>query len=139
MYHTPLSYLLCQCMVLYQFNKFSNLCFIFLCFFLSLLCFKVWSSNFESSGAPSRDMFINQKILPLDKLDQQEGILVYNVINGTYLLNDFLNHVDVRHQIQLRNIGDLRIQLYATTHSQLFVRYRAINTWNGLSRNLRSS
>ena len=58
----------------------------------------------------SRDIFINQKILPLDKLiNQQEGILAYKVINGTYLLNDFLNHGDVWHQIQLRNIGDLRV------------------------------
>ena len=88
----------------------------------------------------SRDIFINEKILPLDELiNQQEGILAYKVINGTYMLNDFLNNGDVRHQIQLRNIGDLRIPLYATTHSQLFVRYRAINTWNGLSGDLRSS
>ena len=43
-----------------------------------------------------RDIFINQKILPLDKLiNQQEGILSYKVINGTFLLNDFLNHGDV--------------------------------------------
>ena len=42
----------------------------------------------------SRDIFINQKILPLDKLiNQQEGILAYKVINGTYLWNDFLNHL----------------------------------------------
>ena len=34
---------------------------------------------------------------------------------GKYLLNDFLNHGNVRHQIQLRNNGDLRIPLYATT------------------------
>ena len=69
---------------------------------------------------------MNQKILPLDKLiNQREGILAYKVINGTFLLNDFLNHGDVRHKIQLRNIGDLRILLfiqYTATHSQLFVR-----------------
>ena len=77
----------------------------------------------------SRDIFINQKILPLDKLiNQQEGILAYKVINGTYLLNDFLNRGDVGHQIQLRNGGDLRKPLYAATQSQLFVRYRAIKT-----------
>ena len=86
-----------------------------------------------------RDIFINQKILPLDKLiNQQEGILAYKVINGSYLLNDFLNHGDVRHQIQLRNIGDLR-PLYAATQSQLCFRYRAIYTWNGLSGDLRSA
>ena len=51
----------------------------------------------------SRDIFINQKMLPLDKLiNQQEGMLAYKVINGTYLLNDFLNHGDVGHQIQLK-------------------------------------
>ena len=72
-------------------------------------------------------------------INQQEGILEYKVFNGTYLLNDFLNHGDVRQKIQLRNIGDLRIPLYAATQSQLFVRYRAINMWNGLSGDLRSS
>ena len=78
--------------------------------------------------------------MPLDKLiNQQEGILAYMVINGTYLLNDLLNRGDVRHQIQLSNIGDLRIPLHAATQSQLFVRYRAINTRNGLSGDLRSS
>ena len=76
----------------------------------------------------------------MDKLiNQQEGILAYRVIKGTYLLNDFLNHGDVRHQIQLRNVSDLRIPLYTATQSQLFIRYRAINTWNGLSGDLRSS
>ena len=80
---------------------------------------------YTAQQAHSRDIFINQKILPLDELiNQQEGILAYKVINGTFLLNDFLNHVEVRHQIQLRNIGDLRIPLYTTTQSQLFVRYR---------------
>ena len=39
----------------------------------------------------SWDIFLNQKILPLDKLiNQQEGILAYKVINGTYLLGDIL-------------------------------------------------
>ena len=90
----------------------------------------------------SRDIFINQKILPLYKLiNEQEGILAYKVINGTHLLNEFLNNGDahVRHQIQLRNIGDLSILLHAATQSQLFVLYRAVNTWNGLSGDLRSS
>ena len=37
----------------------------------------------------SRDIFVIQKILPLDKLiNQQEGILAYKVVNGTYLLGD---------------------------------------------------
>ena len=112
-------------------------------------CINVWSSTyrtnfktlctaqkrsvctlFDTAQLPhSRDIFINQKILPLDKLiNQQEGILAYKVINGTYLLNDFLNHGDVGPQIQLRNGGDLRIPLYAATQSQLFIRYRAIKT-----------
>ena len=76
------------------------------------------------SAAPFKRYLINQKILPLDKLiNQQEGILAYEVINGTYLLNDFLNHGDVGHQIQLRNGGDLRMPLCAAIQSQLFVRY----------------
>ena len=88
----------------------------------------------------SKDIFINQKFLPLNKLiNQQEGILTYKIINAAHLLNDFLNHGDVGHQIQLINGGDLMIPLYAATQSQLFVRYRAIKTWNGLAGDLRSS
>ena len=92
------------------------------------------------SAAPFKRYLHQSKNLPLDKLiNQKEVILAYKVMNDTYLLNDFLNRGDVRHQIQLRNIGDLKIPLYATTHSQLFIRDRAINTWNGLSGDLRSS
>ena len=87
-----------------------------------------------------RDIFINQKMLPLDELiNQQEGINAYVVINGTFLLNDFFNHGKVRHQIQLRNIFDLRLPVCTATQSQLFVRNRAINMWNGLSGDLRSA
>ena len=98
-------------------------------------------THFATAQQPhNKDIFINQKILPLDKLiNQQEGILAYQVINGTYLLDDFLNHGDVGQQIQLRNGGDLRIPLYAATQSQLFVRYRALKAQNGLSGDLRSS
>ena len=32
---------------------------------------------------------------------------------------DGVNHADVRHRIQLRNIGDLRIPLYTATQPQL--------------------
>ena len=112
-------------------------------------CFKLFQlfqkrsvrTLFATAQQPhSRDIFIIQKNLPLDKVtNQHEGILAYKVINDTFLLNDFLNHGDVGHQIQLRNIGDLRITFYAATQSQLFVRYRAIKTWNGLSGDLRSS
>ena len=92
------------------------------------------------SAAPFERYLHQSKILPLDKLiNQPEGTLAYKVINGTFLLNDFLKHGEVRHQIQLRNIDDLMIPLYTATQSQLFVRYRAINTWNGLSGDLCSS
>ena len=98
-------------------------------------CINVWSSTyrtnlksvctaqkrsvrtfFATAQQPhSRDIFINQKILPLYLLiNQQEGILAYKVINGTYLLNDFLNHGDVRHRIQLRNNVDMRIPLHVS-------------------------
>ena len=60
----------------------------------------VHSSLYTAQQPHSRDIFINQKILPLYKLiNQEEGILAYKVINGTFLLNDFLNHGEVRHQI----------------------------------------
>ena len=52
----------------------------------------------------SRDIFLNQKILPLDKLiNQQEGILAYKVLNGTYLLGDFLTDRHELDHYQLRN------------------------------------
>ena len=75
-------------------------------------CVNVWSSTYQtnlilkcyvlhkcyvralfatSQQPHSRDIFLNQKILPLDKLtNQQEGILAYKVINGTYLLGNIL-------------------------------------------------
>ena len=67
-------------------------------------CINVWSSTYRTNFKTlctaqkrsvrtlfvtaqqphSREIFINQKILPLDKLiNQQEGILAYKVINGT--------------------------------------------------------
>ena len=77
------------------------------------------SAYFATVQQPhSRDMFINQKFLSLDKLiNQQEGLFSYKVINGTCLLNDLLNHGDVRNQIKLKNIGDLRIPLYTCSNT----------------------
>ena len=81
----------------------------------------------------SRDIFLYQKILPLDKfINQQEGILAYKVINGTYLLGDILTDRHDLHHYQLRNYENRRIPQHSTTHSQLFIRYRAIKTWNSL-------
>ena len=58
----------------------------------------------------SRDIFLNQKILPLDKLiNQQEGILAYKVINGTYLPGDILTDIHELDHYQLRNYENLRI------------------------------
>ena len=77
----------------------------------------------------SRDIFLNQKILQLDKLiNQQEGIPAYKVINGTYLLGDILTDRHKLDHYQLRNYENLRITLHSTTRSQLFIRYRAIKT-----------
>ena len=41
---------------------------------------------------------------------------------------NYINHVN-ESSTRLINNGDLRIPLHATTHSQLFVRDRAIKTW----------
>lgn len=49
-----------------------------------------------------------------------------------YMLNNFHNHGEVRHQIQLKNNGDLRIPLLCNYIFSTLVRYRAINTWNDL-------
>ena len=57
-------------------------------------------------------IFLNQKILTLDKLiNQQEGILAYKVINGTYLLGDILTDRHELDHYQLRNYENLRISL----------------------------
>ena len=41
----------------------------------------------------SSDIFLNQKILDLDKLiNKKKWILAYKVINGTYLLGDINNN-----------------------------------------------
>ena len=88
----------------------------------------------------SRDIFVKQKILTHDKLiNQQEGILAYTVINGTYLLGDILTDGHELDHYQLRNYEYLRIPLHSTTHRQLFIRYRAIITWNSLPGDLRSA
>ena len=86
----------------------------------------------------SRDIFLNQKILPLYTLiNQQEGIFAYKVINGTYLLGDILTDRHELDHYQLRNYENVRIPLQSTTHSQLFIRYRASKTWNSLPGDLR--
>ena len=72
----------------------------------------------------SRDIFLNQKIVPLDKLiKQQEGILAYKVISGTYLLADILTDRHELDHYQRINYENIRIKLHSTTHSQLFIRY----------------
>ena len=84
--------------------------------------------------------FLKSKILTLDKLiNQQEGILAYKVINGTYLLGDILTDRHELDHYQLKNYENLRIPLHSTTYSQLFIRYRAIKTSNSLPGDLRSA
>ena len=99
-------------------------------------CVNVWSSAFKTNliivctaqkrsvpelfATPqqphSRDIFLNQIILPLDQLIQQEGILAYKVINGTYLLGDILTDRHDLHHNQLRNDENLRIPRHSTSH-----------------------
>ena len=81
----------------------------------------------QRSATLLMDIFLNRKFFPLDKLiNQQEGILAYKVINGTYLLGDILTDKHELDHYQLRNYENLRIPLQSTTHSQLFIRYLAI-------------
>ena len=64
------------------------------------------------------DIFLNQKILHLDKLiNQQEGILANKVINGTFLLGDILTYRHDLHHYQLTIDENLRIPLHSTTHN----------------------
>ena len=89
-------------------------------------------SLFATAQQPhSRDIFIAQKKFAPEKLIKlPEGILAYKVNIGQYLLRNFLADGHVDRHYQLRNDADLRIPLHVTTHAQLFIRYRAIKTWN---------
>ena len=59
--------------------------------------------------------FLNQKILNFNKLiNQQEGILGYKVISGTYLLGDILTDRHELDHYQLRNYENLRTALNDT-------------------------
>ena len=69
-----------------------------------------------------RAIFLNQKILPLDKLiNQQEGILAYKVINDTYLLGDILTDRHELDHYQLRNYENLRIPLHSSNDTQSII------------------
>ena len=98
-------------------------------------------SFFATTQQPySTDIFTVQKILPLAELIRlQEGILAYTVNSGQYLLGNFLTVGHVGRHYQIRNNANMRIPLYATTHAQQFIRYRAIKTRNNSPENLRSS
>ena len=98
------------------------------------------SALFATAQQPhSRDIFLNQKILPLDKLIiQQEGILAYKVINGTYLLGDILTDrhelvlstqrhtVNYLFVIQLSKLGIVYLVIYVAHHTFQF--YEQIKT-----------
>ena len=85
----------------------------------------------------SGDIVLNEKVLFLDKLINQQGILAYKVINGTYLLSDILTDKHDLDHYQHRNYENLRISLHSTTHYQLIIRYRAMKIWNSLLGDLR--
>ena len=70
-------------------------------------------------------------------INQQERIRAYKVINDTYLLGDILSDRHEFDHYQPRNYENLRIPLHST--SQLFIRYRAIKTWNSLPGDLHSA
>ena len=102
---------------------------------------ELFSSVFRGASAYGvRKQFINNFDFPLGPVfaGNNNIILAYKVIIVTYLLNDFsiMEMSGIKSNL---NNGDLRIPLYATTHSQFFIRYRAINTWIGLSCDLRLS
>ena len=78
-------------------------------------------------------------LIKVEQLVCGNKILAHKVISGTCLLGDILTIGHDLRQQQLRNDDNLRITLHSTTHSQLFIRYRAIKTWNSLSDDLRSA
>ena len=70
-------------------------------------------------AATALEGYIHKKILPLDKLiNQQEGILAYKVINGIYLIDILTDRHELDHY-QLKNYENLRIPLHSSTHNQL--------------------
>ena len=60
-------------------------------------------------------------------------------INATYLIGDILTERHELDHYKPGNCVNLRIPLHSTTHSQLFIRYRAIKTWNSLPGDLHSA
>ena len=59
-------------------------------------------------------------------------------MNGRYLLGNILTDRHELDHYQLRNYENLKIPLHSMTHSQLFIRYRTIKTWNSLTGDLRN-
>ena len=81
-----------------------------------------WAHSLLQPTTHSRDIFMAEEYLPLQKLiKQQEGYLLICTwtINSQYLLGNFLTdgYVDVHYQ--LINDEYLRIPLHLTTHTQL--------------------
>ena len=54
------------------------------------------------------------------------------------LLGDILTDRHELNHYQLKNYENIRIPLHSTSHSQLFICYRASKTWNSLPGDLRS-
>ena len=74
-----------------------------------------------STATAFEGYFLKLKKFSLDKLTNQEGILAYKVINGTYLLGDILTNRHDLHYYQLRNDENLIIPLHSTTVNYLYV------------------
>ena len=93
----------------------------------------VRSSICDCTATAFAGCFLKSKILRFHNLiNHHIGILAYKVINGTYLQDAILTDRLHLHHYQLRNDENLRIPLHSTTQSQLFIGYRAIETWNSL-------
>ena len=122
-------------------------------------CINVWSSTYKTNlrsvtiaqkramralfttqtHSHSIDMFIAHKILPLPQMIEfHETILAYKVINNQFVLDNFLI-LPINQAHDLRNNDDLRIPRVTSSHTKLFIKTRATNSWNALPNDIRTS
>ena len=78
----------------------------------------------------SREIVINQKILPIDQLINQQEAIVAHKVNQWNVPAERLSQsckvLGMKSKLEIK----ASYVIIMASHSQIFVRYRDINTWN---------
>ena len=119
-------------------------------------CINIWSSTFKTHYMPllkgqkrilriffsanrrthTVRMFEEYRILPINQLiTYPEGIIAHKLISGSVEIPDFflLNNANYN----LRNNNNFRLPQNVSTQTQIFIKTRAIKTWNALPNDIR--